>query len=984
MALCLMFGGLLPAKAQHYVPLDGTVSSHLSLPKLGQDSVYLVSNALTVVAGGSLEMSPGVEILFESSAFLRVDGGFLSVVGTADEPVCFRPFELARDWSGIQLKNIDECLGTCIVYVEVHGALTALTASNCSGVSVKHCGFYNSYAGKGLDLTDCDAFVVDSCVFSQCVNGIELKSKARDCVRNVFSHNVFDKGQINMAISNTAFGFKCRDNVISDNCFQNALTALYFERLAGVMEDSGKNYVVNNVISSGLPDGNVGYSSYGIRAGMDSLVIKNNVFWKNDEAINVINNCHLIVSGNTFQQNGQVLTNVYPNTSADFSHNVFSATDDLILEFSSADNKVNGNNVVNNNADAVWFANRCPSAIDMRQNYWQCFSPETIEPHIFDGTDNPELGEIIFEPFLTDCDTLTPISPPGMVKKQYINGKWKISWDDNPESDFSHYILYYGDFDCYKFKFQEGPIMGNSYILPSHLAENVAVAACDRHGNFEAFAPAGRSAYAFAEYYPYAGEDASLCAPTTGFQISNANIPYSYNNSVWRSSGSGTFSDPLSLRTTYFPSDEDFDAGEVTLTLRVVSGEMTRSSSLVLRLFDQLTVDAGTDYYSDMLHPILLENAQAEHYDSLYWVTCGDGHFVDARELNALYYPGEREKEARRVKLALNAWSYCGHVADTVVYELYDEFSLEGKTWFRGALCPNTQVLAVAQGDAYNFATGFYRTVSDEQGVFSFGALLPDTYILYALPDTLDFEMAGAYYLGDLQWNESNMIVVNGNVYDVDVALPEVLPMAFGDGTVSGWFEMPETVFKAKDFYCQSWLHADSVEYCTEGLSNVSVVLLNATRQRILGFTLTDSRGRFSFRHLPYGTYYLMADLPRYGRGFCAPVTLSVAHPDERDLRLFVNGQGRVAMACQGENLDETGVQLYPNPANDALVVNGLAVNEYYSILIMNSLGDIVKNEVSYPRADGSVVIGVGALPCGVYFLQLESASARVVTKFVK
>ncbi|MCF0200041.1 MAG: T9SS type A sorting domain-containing protein, partial [Bacteroidales bacterium] len=244
--------------------------------------------------------------------------------------------------------------------------------------------------------------------------------------------------------------------------------------------------------------------------------------------------------------------------------------------------------------------------------------------------------------------------------------------------------------------------------------------------------------------------------------------------------------------------------------------------------------------------------------------------------------------------------------------------------------------------------------------------------------------MAGAYYLGDLQWNESNMIVVNGNVYDVDVALPEVLPMAFGDGTVSGWFEMPETVFKAKDFYCQSWLHADSVEYCTEGLSNVSVVLLNATRQRILGFTLTDSRGRFSFRHLPYGTYYLMADLPRYGRGFCAPVTLSVAHPDERDLRLFVNGQGRVAMACQGENLDETGVQLYPNPANDALVVNGLAVNEYYSILIMNSLGDIVKNEVSYPRADGSVVIGVGALPCGVYFLQLESASARVVTKFVK
>lgn len=984
MAWCCITGWILPAKAQHYVSIDGTVSGYMTLPKLGHDSVYLVSQAMMVVEGGTLEIQAGAALFFERLAFLRVDGGSLFVEGTATEPVSFRPYELAHDWSGIQLKNIQDGSSATLSFAEVNGAVTALTASNCTELQIRHCEFNNVFSGKGIDMTDCDHSLVDSCSFYQCINGIELKSSTRDCVGNVFSHNLFDQGQINISFTNTSFGFKCRENYISHNCFQKAVTALCFDRIGGVLADVGKNYVLNNLISSGLPDGNTGYSSYGICMGMDSLIVRDNIFWKNDEAINMLKNCHLFASGNTFYGNGQVLTNNLPNSTTFFTRNVFCEAQGLLMDFPSADNQLRQNNIMIAGDEAVLFANRCPSMIDMQHNYWHGATAEDIENYILDSNDDPELGRILCDNFLDVIDTVAPISPPEKVKKQYINGQWRISWEENPEADLSHYVLYYGDFDCYKFKFHIDSIFGNTCIIPSHLTENVAVAACDRACDFQSYTPKGRSAYAFAEYYPYAGADATLCASAAGYQITDANIPYSYNNFMWRTSGSGVFSDPLSLRTTYFPSDEDFETGSVVLTLRVFSGDETRSASMVLRLFEQLSVFAGPDSYSDVIHPILLESAEALHYDSICWKTCGDGAFVDPHEVKALYYPGEKEKEQRRVKLALDAWSYCGHRCDTVMYELYDEFSLEGRTWCQGEPMPYTQVLAVAMGDDNSFATGFYRTVSDDQGAFGFGALLPDTYILYAFPDTLDMQCAGSYYLGDFQWNESNMIQVSGNVHDVDITLPETLPMAFGIGCIGGKFEYPMLDFKVSDFYCRPWLRADSAEYCTDGLSNVSVLLLNATKQRILGFTLTDETGHFSFRNLPFGTYYVMADVPRYGRGFCLPITLSPEHQEELGLQLYIDAKGHVAMAGQTNGPDDETLCLFPNPVTDVVKVKGLTTGTLYTVRILNGFGELLMSDVDSPQTDGSLLLPVSDLPRGVFFLQIECVGSCRNVKFIK
>ena len=986
LVLWLMTQGMW-AEAQHYVSLNGEIDTVLNLPRLGADSVYLVSESLTVVEGGDLRVAAGTKLYFGQSAYLRVDGGRLVLDGQRNDSIYLSCYEFSHDWAGVQLQNVTEEDSVRLSYVNAVGALTALNASTSSHVVVSHCAFNNYYAGKGVELVDCSNFLIDSCLFYQCVSGIELKAQADDSEDNCFSHNIFDQGQINIEMSNVGYGYKCNRNHISDNCFQGAATAVSFETVGGISDKGATNYIENNLISSDLPEGGSGYSSYGIKAAMDTLVIRNNVFWSNDEAVRMMRVCHLVFERNTFFENELVLTNLQAAGSVVFTGNTISEARKRIVSFPSGNSRMNGNNFLHYKKDLNLFANVSTENIDMQGNYWDAESVAEIESVILDGHDSPALGEVVYEPRLSECDTSAPIAPPFKVKKQFVDNKWLISWDDNMERDVDHYVLFYGNFNYYKFANHIDGIEKNSYLITPQQTENVAVVACDRAYDPDVYASVGQSAYAFATYYPYAGPDGSLCSSLSGYYIKEASIPYMYSNFVWRTSGTGAFSDSLSLRTYYYPSEADYDAGEVTLTLRVTSNGTTKTDVMHLDLYKALDVYAGEDGFSGKDRPLYLDQAEAYNYDSLRWHSSGDGRFEDSLALQTVYYLGALDKERGYVELVLEAWSFCGYAYDVVRFDLFKDYSLEGRTWSDGMLRPNTQVIAASLGDDNPFVSGFYRTVSDEEGFFKFDALLPDTYILYAFPDTLDADAGACYYLGDLQWNESNMIEVDGNVYDVDIVLPALVQgFNTGDGHIRGVFDMPDNPFKGRDFYCHPWLREGSdTEYCDGGLSNVGVLLLNATKQRILGFALTNYAGEFSFNNLPFGTYQVMADLPRYGRGMCEEITLSAEQSAIEGLHLFVNREGRVCMKYPNDGAVPTQLHVYPNPAEDFLTVSGLDANVAYKIYVQSSLGVMVLSDVqASSNLLGELQVSVGGLPSGMYCICVKDDAKSRMVKFVK
>ena len=980
----------LALQAQQYVSLGGEVDSLLVLPRLGGDSVYLVNESLTVSHGGDLRVEAGTRIYFGQSAYLRVDGGRLLLDGKRNDSIYLLCYEFSHDWEGLQLKNVDEADSLRLSYVTVVGALTALNASTSSHVVVNHCTFNNYYAGKGVELIDCCNFLIDSCFFNQCVSGIELKSRAGDSEDNLFAHNIFDQGQINIELSNVAYGFKCNRNHIEANCFQGAATAINFETVGGISDKDATNYIEGNLISSDLPGGGSGYSSYGIKAAMDSLVIRNNVFWSNDEAIRMMRVCHLYIEHNTFFDNELTMTNLLASGSAVFVGNTISEAGKRIASYPSGKSRMNGNNFPHFNRNATLFANVSTDDVDMRGNYWDGASEAEIISVMIDSHDSPGLGEIHIDGYLAECDTTAPVSPPFAVKKQFVNNQWHISWEANPEADVDHYVLFYGGFNYYKFAHSIDDIRETRYVLTPQQADNVAVMACDRDYDPDVYASPGQSAYAFATYYPYAGEDANLCASqqgNPGYSIGQANIPYTYSGFVWRTTGTGAFSDSLSLRPVYYPSEEDFESGAVTLTLRVVSNGTVKTDAFQLRLYKALGVFAGDDDFSFMNQPLVLDEAEAYNYDSLRWHSLGDGYFEDSLALSAVYYPGELDKEQGFVELMLEAWSFCGYSYDVVRFDLLKDHSLEGRTWLQGVPRPDTQVVAASISDDSPYVSGFYRTVSDDDGKFRFDALLPDTYILYAFPDTLSSETGGCYYLGDLQWDESNMIVVDGDVHDVDIELPALFSgFKVGEGMVSGVFDYPDFPFKGRDFYCQPWLREGAgTEYCSGGLSNVGVLLLNSTKQRLLGFALTDTSGQFNFRNLPFGTYQVMADLPRYGCGICEEITISQANPSVEGLHLFVNQEGRVCMRKQNNEWMGNALYVYPNPIESELTAGGLQGDTEYEVSVTNVLGMAVMPAMKkQTNLLGEISMEVPKLPAGLYFIRLSNQSTSVMAKFIK
>ena len=230
------------------------------------------------------------------------------------------------------------------------------------------------------------------------------------------------------------------------------------------------------------------------------------------------------------------------------------------------------------------------------------------------------------------------------------------------------------------------------------------------------------------------------------------------------------------------------------------------------------------------------------------------------------------------------------------------------------------------------------------------------------------------------------MIDVDGDVYDVDIELPALdLDFAVGEGLISGVFDFPEMPFRAADFYCEPWLRDDEESYCEGGLSNVGVLLLNATKQRLLGFALTDATGAFRFGSLPFGSYHVMSDVPRFGRGTCEEIVLSPEQPQMKNLHLFINESGRVAMRKNGAEMTLPTFKVFPNPAKDEIVLSGLESLENYTITIRNLVGNMVLPQ-SLVQSDmvGECVLSVCDLPSGVYFIALNGRKGNWMTKFIK
>jgi parallel beta-helix repeat protein/VCBS repeat-containing protein len=88
---------------------------------------------------------------------------------------------------------------------------------------------------------------------------------------------------------------------------------------------------------------------------------------------------------------------------------------------------------------------------NFENNYWGTASESEIQAAIYDYTDDFELGQVDYTPFLTSLNIEAPISPPSNVTKSVSGSDVVLNWSANGESDIAGYKLHYGSSTGYSY-----------------------------------------------------------------------------------------------------------------------------------------------------------------------------------------------------------------------------------------------------------------------------------------------------------------------------------------------------------------------------------------------------------------------------------------------------------------------------------------------------------------------------------------------------
>lgn len=142
---------------------------------------------------------------------------------------------------------------------------------------------------------------------------------------------------------------------------------------------------------------------------------------------------------------------------------------------------------------------------------------------------------------------------------------------------------------------------------------------------------------------------------------------YGYASSgMWTTSGSGTFTDPYSTYSAYFPSQEDKLNGcvELYFTTNDPNGPCGPASGSMSACFSPPcpTVSVGGDIIECGYQSggAIFVEANVSMYDYIEWSSSGSGYFMDPYASNTYYYYDANDVNTAGVSLGVTAYNWNG------------------------------------------------------------------------------------------------------------------------------------------------------------------------------------------------------------------------------------------------------------------------------------------------------------------------------------
>lgn len=855
----------------------------------------------------------------------------------------------------------------------------------------------------GIFIDDSDNNLITNSQITNCFMGIYF---AYDCVsrynrieNNNLSYNLNVAVFVSMGQSGVQFNNFC-NNTINYNQI-----GLHIGN--GGSNDAGYNCIAGNYIQNNI--------DIGIRLSQDSDTLYNNLIENNGSGLMLYRASNNHIRNNLVKDSptaALILTEESDNNLIEYN-NIFDNQTSFqitLIEDSlhSVNNIIRYNNITGSRKesfiiesgpqqaveyntiisleDTATFKNRVVFDVPAYNNYWGTIDTARIDSIISDIHDNLKWGEVLYRPFTESPDPLIPICKPRMVVKRLINNEVNVQWLHNFEADLAGYKVYYGNPEI---DVDNG--LDTALVIQGlDISTTIKVTAydTDADGSGDLF-EGHESAFAYAIAGPWAGEDNSVCSGDNFF-IATATA-FEYQMLEWKTLGDGTFSDALSLQSYYMPGFADKANGSVDLVLSMTSlSGINLTDTLNLKVLDYLVIEAGNDSTVTEGSEYIITGVTAENYTNIEWITSGDGTFNNADTLFATYFPGNADIETGWVKLSLTISSGCGTLTDDFVLTIIAGYDISGTV--KSAAIPMEDAIVLAYNTTEEGTRAITATTTNDSGEFLIPNVTEGDYYIYAVPDPLESgSYIPTYYASRNKWQDAYLMTMNDDVYDVDVDLhPLDHIMPAGEGSIAGTFTyegLPSADFM---IFNSIWFENSSGSPVVPepGLvlpaGNHVVLLMNTDLNRILGWTLSNLDGSFSFSGLLYGAYRLWGEKAGFDNKVSDIIYITPENNSATGVELSIDPEKKMIEASIPPVNISQGI-LYPNPCSAYFNISGkdFEKESFVNIELINEKGaSVIKMPVKRSSASGFGPVLTEGLNRGIYFCIVTSQSGmRKLTK---
>lgn len=468
---------------------------------------YFISDNLTVNAGETLTLDPGVCVKVAAQKYIIVQGK-LDARGDSGNRISISGNDRdgnAGFWNGLTIQSGAEALdftgetyndGSILEYVDFSGAGYAgpSIAVDTAGLALLNTNIQytgqNSTAtvidvvgGATLNLWDSDVSYLTGLLFY--ASGGGTRSGYLSLKRNYFHH--LSAGVVKYSGSHASGTVSIIDNLFDEVICENLIW------VSGSINVNVELTLVGNDMFDVNSSGTIIVTFNANLVAFDFNIVNAANSWALtfDDITDATFTSNIIVGASlpasiygdvAFSKNQFISSSTHDDATSSVIHNEtvgitmsfqnnlfysnYAAGSKGILAFRDTQSvNVNGNNFINQ-ASNNFYSNIQLAArpdIDATGNYHDGITDlPAIGARTYDQNDVITLGEVDFSSPLATPNTVAPSSPPQNVSASFVStGTVEIEWSENPETDLDGYIVYYSTDDDYPYD-GTGATQGNS------------------------------------------------------------------------------------------------------------------------------------------------------------------------------------------------------------------------------------------------------------------------------------------------------------------------------------------------------------------------------------------------------------------------------------------------------------------------------------------------------------------------------------------